>query len=224
MAPPIHPVYWDGKGPDVGDDAWLLSAGNNGHNPHLKPNLVGLDINTMQYNGMGNRFASQERYKQLIQAHGALAAVAFLFLVPIAVMMGQFRRGRNYGPRGRRQQRARLDLASVIVATATFVLCFEAVGRRRMLTNPHHIIGVALYVMLLVRFVLGACWVRPRTEGGRPSMLGTWIHQWLGRLTTLLGLAQVPLGLCLYGAAQVFFILYAVVAGALVLLYLGLSY
>jgi hypothetical protein len=34
----------------------------------------------------------------------------------------------------------------------------------------------------------------------------------------------VPLGLCLYGSAQVFFILYAVVAGALVLLYIGLSY
>lgn len=51
MAPPTPPVYWDGKSPDVGDDAWLLSADRNGHNHHLKPNLVGLDINTMQYNG-----------------------------------------------------------------------------------------------------------------------------------------------------------------------------
>jgi hypothetical protein len=48
MAPSVPTAYGAGRGPDVGDDAWLSSSDRNGH---FMPNLVGLDIDTMRYNG-----------------------------------------------------------------------------------------------------------------------------------------------------------------------------
>lgn len=50
------------------------------------------------------------------------------------------------------------------------------------------------------------------------------IHQWLGRLIALLGIVQIPLGLTLYGSPKVLFILYAISAFALLVLYFILSY
>jgi hypothetical protein len=50
------------------------------------------------------------------------------------------------------------------------------------------------------------------------------LHQWLGRLIALLGIIQVPLGLTLYGSPRVLFILYALWAFMLLVLYFILSY
>ena len=50
------------------------------------------------------------------------------------------------------------------------------------------------------------------------------VHHWFGRAISLLGLAQIPLGLTLYGSPKVLFILYALVASALLLVYFWLSH
>ncbi|EEP81853.1 predicted protein [Uncinocarpus reesii 1704] len=50
------------------------------------------------------------------------------------------------------------------------------------------------------------------------------LHQWLGRATALLGLAQIPLGLTLYGSPLSLFILYALAMFALLVAYFALSY
>lgn len=51
-----------------------------------------------------------------------------------------------------------------------------------------------------------------------------YLHQWLGRATALLAIAQVPLGLTLYGSPKYTFILYTLWMTFLVFLYFVLSY
>lgn len=50
------------------------------------------------------------------------------------------------------------------------------------------------------------------------------MHQWLGRVIALLGLAQIPLGMTLYGSPKYLFVLYAVAVFALIALYFILCY
>ena len=50
------------------------------------------------------------------------------------------------------------------------------------------------------------------------------LHQWLGRAIALLGLAQIPLGLTLYGSPEALFVLYALAAAILIIAYFVLTY
>src|SRR4051794_13355681 len=50
------------------------------------------------------------------------------------------------------------------------------------------------------------------------------MHQWLGRAIALLGIAQIPLGLTLYGASKTFFILYSLWMFFLLVAYFVLSF
>ncbi|ESZ95131.1 hypothetical protein SBOR_4498 [Sclerotinia borealis F-4128] len=179
----------------VGDGTWDATK-----NDFLLPNLMGLNFETMRYNGMGNRFATMPGYKGLITAHGILAAITFLFMVPAAIM-------------------------TVLLSTVVFTLGWMAVGPARSLTNPHHGIGLAIYVLIWVQFLSG--WWTHDSEKKRVLRripFKAVLHQWIGRATALLAIAQVPLGLTLYGSPKYLFILFALWMAFLVLLYFILSY
>ncbi|KAK9782005.1 putative Cytochrome b561 domain-containing protein [Seiridium cardinale] len=195
----------------VGDGTWDFTK-----NDFLLPNLMGLPFETMQYNGMGNRFSTLTQYHQLITGHGVLAAIVFLFIIPLAVMMARFHRG----PPGRAvKYHAYLQILAVGLTTVVFILGFFAVGPNRSLTNPHHGIGVAIYTLILLQ-AIGGRFIRHI----RQRSLRVMIHQWNGRAIALLGIAQVPLGLTLYGSPKWTFILYAIWMGFLLLLYFILSW
>ncbi|OTA95107.1 hypothetical protein M434DRAFT_394000 [Hypoxylon sp. CO27-5] len=193
----------------VGDGTWDFTK-----NTFLLPNLVGLNIDTMRYNGMGNRFATVPQYHQLITGHGVLAVITFLFLVPASVMYARFR---PYGTSIRFH--AYLQILAVGLSTVVFVLGWFAVGPNRSLTNPHHGIGLAIYTMILVQLVGGALVHRIRRKSFR-----LMLHRWLGRVIAILGVVQVPLGLTLYGSPLFTFILYAVWMTILLLIYFVLSW
>ncbi|KAK3357033.1 cytochrome b561/ferric reductase transmembrane [Lasiosphaeria hispida] len=196
---------------NVGDGTWDFTK-----NTFLLPNLVGLNFDTMRYNGMGNRFSTLTQYHSLILGHGILAAITFLFIIPIAVLIVRFY-GRSPGAAIR--YHAYLQVLAVGFTTVIFILGFIAVGPPRNLTNPHHGIGVAIYVIILLQ-AFGGRLVRHITG----HSLRVHLHRWSGRVVTLLGIAQVPLGLTLYGSPKYLFILFAVWMGFLVLLYFILDY
>ncbi|KAK4146278.1 uncharacterized protein C8A04DRAFT_9851 [Dichotomopilus funicola] len=196
---------------NVGDGTWDFTK-----NTFLLPNLVGLNFETMQYNGMGNRFSTVAEYHTLILGHGVLAAITFLFIVPIAVLLVRFF---TRQPGSAVRYHAYLQILAVGLTTVIFVLGFIAVGPPRNLTNPHHGIGVAIYVLVLLQ-AFGGGLVRKIT--GRSFRLH--VHRWSGRAITLLGIVQVPLGLTLYGSPKVLFILYALWMGFLLVLYFVLDY
>ncbi|KAI0014180.1 hypothetical protein F4779DRAFT_561048 [Xylariaceae sp. FL0662B] len=195
----------------VGDGTWDFTK-----NTFLLPNLVGLNFETMRYNGMGNRFATLGQYHQLVMGHGILAVITFLFIVPFAIMYARFHRG---PPGSFIRMHAYLQVLAVGLSTVVFILGWFAVGPNRSLTNPHHGIGVAIYTMIILQAIGGRM-----VKNIRKKSLRLMIHRWGGRTVALLGIVQVPLGLTLYGSPKFTFILYALWMGFLLLLYFILSW
>ncbi|KAG8526766.1 uncharacterized protein KY384_008195 [Bacidia gigantensis] len=216
----------------VGDGTWDTSR-----NAFLLPNLVGLNFETMRYNGMslgnpsdfrlsncvlgmGNRFRELPGYHSLIRAHGTIAAITFLAIVPAAILVSRF-----YTRYPRRAVRIHiwLNILAVLLVTVIFILGNIAVGPTRRLSNPHHGVGTAIFVLTLVGFIQGWWIHRKHKRNSSEEPLGVTLHNWLGRVTALLGLAQIPLGLTLYGAPKVLFILYALAAFLLLVTYFWLT-
>lgn len=196
---------------EVGDGTWDFTK-----NDFLLPNLVGLNFETMQYNGMGNRFSTLAQYHTLIKAHGIIGAIVFLFIVPAAILYARFYTKRpGYAIR----YHAYLQILAVLLTTVVFVLGYFSVGPERSLTNPHHGIGVAIFTLILLQIVGGRL-----IKNIRGRSLRVMLHQWFGRTIALLGIAQVPLGLTLYGSPKYTFILFAVWMAFLLLLYFILEY
>ena len=142
----------------VGDGTW-----DSQDNTFLLPNLQGLNLAMTQYNGMGNRFAELPGYVNLIKAHGILAAIVFLFIVPFAIMFNRFY-GRN--PWTALRVHIWCQIMTMLLVTVLFILGFMAVGPSRSLTNPHHAIGVAIYSLIWWQFILG-WWVHRREKRRR---------------------------------------------------------
>ncbi|KAK5126690.1 hypothetical protein LTR85_009624 [Meristemomyces frigidus] len=204
----------------VGDGTW-----DSGRDDFLLPNLQGLNFATMQYNGMANRFRALPEYHRLIAGHGVLAAIVFLLIVPAAVFSAKFMRS---DPRRAVKLHVYLQILTVFLLTVVVVLGYFAVGPERSLTNPHHGIGIAIYVAVLVQFIFG--WIMSKIERRRKNLASitrtptkVWIHKLLGRSIALLGIVQIALGLTLYGSPKVLFILYALAAALLLLAYLVLD-
>lgn len=174
---------------------------------------------------MGNRFLSLTGYHGLVKAHGILAAITFLAIIPVAILLARFKLFRARPARGI-QSHIWLQILALFLATAVIILGFFQVGPERGLTNPHHGIGVAIYVLLWVQFIFGT--VMHKIERRRPRRphvpLKAMLHHWLGRAIALLGIAQVPLGLTLYGSPLFLFVLYALWVFALIVVYFILQW
>jgi Eukaryotic cytochrome b561 len=161
-------------------------------------------------------------YHSLVRAHGILAAITFLGLAPAAIMLARFH-GRS--PFWALRLHIWLQILTLILTTVLFILGFFAVGPERSLSNPHHGIGVAIYVLIIVQ-VFGGWRVHKKEKGKRRLHipLKLMLHQWFGRMIALLGIVQIPLGLTLYGSPQYLFILYTLAAFALLVAYFVLSW
>ncbi|KAM0717309.1 hypothetical protein Q7P37_007161 [Cladosporium fusiforme] len=203
----------------VGDGTW-----DSERNTFLLPNLMGLNFNTMQYNGMGNRFRELPQYHSLIRGHGAVAAITFLGIVPAAILIAKFGQA---NPALSLKLHVYLQILTVFLTTVVLILGWFAVGPERALTNPHHGIGVAIYVLVMAQFLFGWLMFKlERRKKAAPTILPkkVYIHRIMGRVVALLGLVQIPLGLTLYGSPLVLFILYAIAALFLLFLYLTLDF
>jgi len=102
---------------------------------------------------MGNRFESLSGYHSLIIGHGVVAAITFLGVVPAAIFLARFY---HRNPRRALRLHIGLQITTVILTTVTFILGYFAVGPERGLTNPHHGIGTAIFVLVLVQALAGA--------------------------------------------------------------------
>jgi hypothetical protein len=102
---------------------------------------------------MGNRFRNMLNYKTYVTAHAVLAGLTFLLVVPAAILMARFY---HRNPRTALKFHIGLQVLTVLLSTAAFILGFQAVGPERSLTNPHHGIGVALYTLVLIQAIGGS--------------------------------------------------------------------
>jgi len=99
-------------------------------------------------------------YYTLILGHGILAVLVFLFIAPTAVLVARF----YQNPRRALHVHIYLQIMTLALTTVVFILGFMAVGPRRSLTNPHHGIGLAIYVIILVQ-AIGGGWLYRREKG-----------------------------------------------------------
>lgn len=202
----------------VGDGTW-----DSGRDTFLLPNLMGVNFDTMRYNGMGNRFRDMPQYHTIIIAHGVIATIVFLGLVPISILI--IRYYSRWSPFWAFKLHVWCQVLTLLLTTVVFVLGWFAVGPERKLTNPHHGIGLAIYVMVVFQVFWG--WMLHTVESKRQRYHVPFklvIHRWLGRAIAILGLVQIPLGLTLYGSPKVLFILYSLAAFALLVAFFVLSY
>lgn len=203
----------------VGDGTW-----DTDRNTFLLPNLMGINFDTMRYNGMGNRFRGLPQYHSLIRGHAIVAAITFIGIVPAAILIAKFGQ-RN--PALSLKLHVYLQILTVLLTTVVLILGWFAVGPERALTNPHHGIGVAIYVLVLVQFLWGWLMFKiERRKKAAPSVLPkkVYIHRMVGRALALLGFVQIALGLTLYGSPLVLFILYALAGFFLIILYMVLDF
>ena len=110
---------------------------------------------------MGNRFRELSQYHILIRGHGVIAAITFLFIVPSAILIIRFRKSRAAV-----RVHIWLQILTVLLATVVFTLGWLAVGPNRSLTNPHHGIGLAIYVLVWVQ-AIGGWWIHSRERETR---------------------------------------------------------
>ena len=118
-----------------------------------------------------------------------------------------------------------LQILTLLLSTVIIILGFFAVGPERRFTNPHHGIGLAIYILIWVQ-VMGGALVH-RSEKRKRSLyipLKAMIHHWLGRAIALLGIVQIALGLTLYGSPAFLFVLYTLAAFGLFLAYFILEW
>ena len=109
---------------------------------------------------MGNRFRDLPQYHSLIRGHGVVAAITFLLIVPSAIMIVRFY---SRQPRLALRVHIWLQILTLLLTTVVFALGWLAVGPKRSLSNPHHGIGLAIYVLVVVQF-FGGWWVHSREK------------------------------------------------------------
>ncbi|KAL4802703.1 hypothetical protein BDV18DRAFT_146378 [Aspergillus unguis] len=202
----------------VGDGTWDLDR-----DTFLLPNLMGVNFDTMRYNGMGNRFRDMPSYHTLIVVHGVIATIVFLGLVPLSILLVRYYSIRN--PYRAFKYHVWCQVLTLFLSTVVFVLGWFAVGPKRSLTNPHHGIGLAIYVIIIFQMFWG--WFVHKIERNKKRFhipLKLVVHRWMGRALAILGIIQIPLGLTLYGSPKALFILYAVAAFLLLAIWFFLSY
>lgn len=79
--------------------------------------------------------------------------LAFLVFVPFAVYQARFKAYKN--PRKAIRSHIFAQVGTILSATVGFVVAYYAVGKNRSWTNPHHIIGLTIYVAIMVQALLG---------------------------------------------------------------------
>ena len=100
---------------------------------------------------MGNRFRELPGYHNLILAHGIIAAITFLFIVPASIFLSRF----YTRPRTGIRLHIWLQILTVLLVIVIFTLGNVAVGPSRKLSNPHHGTGTAIFVLVLFEFIQG---------------------------------------------------------------------
>ena len=131
--------------------------------------------------------------------------------------------GRN--PRLALRMHIWLQILTLLLTTVVFILGFQAVGPSRSLTNPHHGIGVAIYVLIWVANI-GGCLVHRKEKGKRRLHipLTAMLHNWLGRAIALAWNYSSRPGTDALRFASFLFVLYSLWVFFLLVLYFILQW
>ncbi|KAF3163100.1 hypothetical protein TWF225_002315 [Orbilia oligospora] len=172
--------------------------------------------------------------RKLVLIHSAFAAVAWLFFAPVAIIIARFFKTARTG-RGRIWFRLHftIQMGTVIFMVLTFILGYYAVqpGSKYQFKNPHFQIGAAVFAAVLAQALLGIVnhfmlrplRVRRNIQDPLKTPFSNKLHIILGWATLGLGLANIPIGMVLYGTHGRFLILFGVYVFGIILVILVLE-
>ncbi|KAF3921649.1 hypothetical protein AA313_de0209279 [Arthrobotrys entomopaga] len=172
------------------------------------------------------------RRSKIIIAHSIFAAFAWLFFAPLAIVVARFFKSARSG-RGRIWFRIHflLQTGTVMFMIITFVLGYFAVGpgSKHQFNNPHLQIGTAVFAATLAQALLGIFnhfifrLIRRHFQNPIKTPFPNKLHIILGWATLGLGIANIPIGMVLFGTHRRLLILYGVYVAGLLVLILGLE-
>ncbi|KAF2275809.1 uncharacterized protein EI97DRAFT_458823 [Westerdykella ornata] len=165
--------------------------------------------------------AERTKMRNMLIAHGTLAALAFVILFPagaIAIRLASFP--------GLLWVHGAWQVFAYIVYSAAFGLGIYIARRMNLLDNSHPIIGIVLFALLFFMPMLGYLHhVFFKKTGGRT--LWSHAHLWIGRAAITLGIINGGLGLKLADengmSSKGGMIAYAVVAGIIWVVWMAAS-
>ncbi|CCG82960.1 Putative uncharacterized protein [Taphrina deformans PYCC 5710] len=170
---------------------------------------------------------SHERYYKLVLAHAVVMSLAILWFIPIAIFAAKFfRRPANTKLEGSGKTWKTIHILSNVTATALiiagFTLGYYASGNNFQVgvKNVHFIVGLTFFVGILVQALAGpvmTLYFAARKRTSRPLL--NYVHITLGYLITLLGAANIWLGLQFYGSPHYLYGLWIAAVAAWLILY-----
>ncbi|KAK6539439.1 hypothetical protein TWF694_009663 [Orbilia ellipsospora] len=180
--------------------------------------------------GLKTRVSSKR--SKIIIAHSIFAAFAWLFFAPLAIVVARFFKTAKSG-RGRIWFRIHflLQIGTVILMIITFVLGYFAVGpgSKHQFKNPHLQIGAAVFAATLAQALSGILNhfilrpIRRHFQNPMKTPFPSKLHIVLGWTTLGLGIANIPIGMVLFGTRLRLLILFGVYVAGLLVLVFGLE-
>ncbi|EPS40094.1 hypothetical protein H072_6104 [Dactylellina haptotyla CBS 200.50] len=164
--------------------------------------------------------------RKLVVIHSIFAAFAWLVFAPLAVIVARYFKTSRSG-RGRIWFRIHftLQIGTVSFMVLTFVLGYYAVqpGSPHQFRNPHFQIGTAVFAATLAQALLGIVNhfilrpLRRQIQNPLKTPFQNKLHIILGWATLGLGVANIPVGMVLYGTRGRFLILFGIYGAGLLL-------
>lgn len=202
------PNGWHGHGPPSWDGGKLKTKQKRDDN--CPAGYEASNLSTSSSSGGGGT-----SYNTLILAHGILASLAFVALFPLGGILIRIFSFPNL-----LRLHASLQILATLIYLAAFAMGMYLATQWRILTSAHPILGIAAFVVVLHQPVTGLLhhklWKKYQDR-----TLWSYVHLWGGRVGIVLGMVNGGLGLALAGAGRGAVIAYAVVAGVVGVLYVG---
>lgn len=149
----------------------------------------------------------------LIMAHGSLMVITFLLLVPMGIFWAHF--GRKLVSGWVNGHMSGMLLIAIFPFLTAFLCAYFAVTPDNF-QSDHTKIGLTIFLLIWIQIFLGLINHTIHLYRIKKNIIPqirpwhNYIHLWLGQIVAILGICNIPIGLKLYGAPTIFYILYAV--------------
>jgi len=162
----------------------------------------------------GERSNQDEYYKRLIDVHATFASFTFLLLVPCAIIIARYLKNRNGFGNGRwLYVHMGGNILAVIFLLVVFLTGYYAVGKGNVFDNPHHRIGLTIIAAVWLQATLGLLNAFVFSKPHIRTPIQNKLHIVLGWLTWGLAIANIAVGMVLYGSPIYDFVLFAIAGG-----------
>jgi len=154
-----------------------------------------------------------------IIAHAVLMSVAWILLVPVAIMIARYLKCKN--PLWFKLHVAIQTSVLLIVIAAWILGLLEGEDGRSDEKQAHLVIGCIVCSLVIIQFLSGV--FRPDKDAGKVRFWWEIYHVWMGRIQWILAMANVFIGMELVDAAQGWWIAVGVVFGFMFVTHIALE-